>query len=125
FASFVVPTPDGSAVALGESTNNGIFLAQTDGSGLVPVTTVVFNYAAAYAPNGDLYVSAATGGFGNGNDIVRVRFSPPSAVNIGHVAGPSGPVTVKGNGDLCYATQDPGFPPAPGSTNVVLWSAAL
>lgn len=124
FASFVVPTADGSAVALGESTLNGIYLAQTDGSGLAPVTTVVFNYAAAFAPNGDLYVSAATNGFGFGNDIVRVRFAPPSAVSIGHVDGPSGPLTVKANGDLCYATQDPNFPPAPGSTDVVLWTAA-
>lgn len=124
FSSFVVPTPDGSAVVFGESSNGGLFLAQADGSGTTPLVSLTFNYDADWLANGDLLVSAATGGFGAGNDLVRVTLNPPSATFVGHVNGPAGPLAVAANGDLFYATQSDSFPAPPGSTDVLRWDAA-
>lgn len=124
FSSFVTSTPDGSAVVFGENSNGGIFLAQADGSGMTPLVSLTFNYDAAWLPNGDLLVSAATGGFGAGNDLVRVKLSPPGAVFLGHVDGPSGPLATSVAGDVYYATQVDAFPPPLGSTDVIRWSAA-
>ncbi|HVS17574.1 MAG TPA: hypothetical protein VMT18_03155 [Planctomycetota bacterium] len=124
FSSFVIATPDGSAVVFGENSNGGIFLAQADGSGVTPLVSLTFNYDADWLPNGDLLVSAATGGFGAGNDLVRLTLNPPAAVFLGHVDGPSGPVAIAANGDLFYATQVDSFPPPAGSTDVVRWDAA-
>lgn len=124
FSSFVIPTPDGSAVVFGENSNGGLFLAQADGSGYVPLVSLTFNADADWLPNGDLLVSAATGGFGAGNDLVIVDLNPPSAVFVGHVNGPSGPVAVDAAGNLYYATQSDLFPAPPGSTDVLRWDAA-
>jgi hypothetical protein len=124
FSSFVIATPDGSAVVFGENSNGDLFIAQSDGSGYAPLVNLTFNYRAAWLPGGDLLVSAATGGFGNGNDLVRVALNPPGATFIGHVAGPSGPVAVAADGALYYATQSDIFPTPPGSTDVIRWSAA-
>lgn len=124
FPSFVTPTPGGSAVVFGENSNGGIFLAQVDGSGSTPLVSLTFNYDAAWLANGDLLVSAATNGFGNGNDLVRVKLSPPGAVFLGHVDGPSGPLATNAAGDVFYATQFDAFPPPLGSTDVLRWSAA-
>lgn len=124
FSSFVISTPDGSAVVFGENSNGGIFLAQADGSGYTPLVSLTFNFDADWLPSGDLIVSAATGGFGADNDLVRVTLNPPSATFIGLVVGPSGPVAVAANGDLYYATQSPQFPPPSGKTDVLRWDAA-
>lgn len=124
FPNFVVSTPDGSAVVLGESTHMDVFLAQTDGSGMTPIANLRFNYAAAFSPAGELYVSAALNGFGFGNDIVRVDLAPPASTVVGHVDGPSGPLAFKANGDLYYATQVDTFPPPLGATDVIFWTAA-
>jgi hypothetical protein len=124
FSSFVLATPDGSAVVFAENSNGGIFLAQADGSGVTPLVSLTFNYDATWLANGDLLVSAATNGFGNGNDLVRVTIDPPSATFIGHVDGSSGPLASSAAGDVYYATQVDAFPPPPGSTDVIRWSAA-
>lgn len=124
FSSFVTPTPDGSAVVFGENSNGGIFLAQVDGSGSTPLVSLTFNYDATWLSNGDLLVSAATNGFGNGNDLVRVTLNPPGAVFLGHVDGPSGPLAANAAGDVYYATQVDAFPPPLGSTDVIRWNAA-
>jgi hypothetical protein len=124
FSSFVIPTPDGSAVVFGENSNGGLFLAQADGSGYVPLVSLTFNYDAEWLPNGDLIVSAATGGFGAGNDLVIVDISPPGSTPVGHVNGPSGPIAVDAAGNLYYATQSDVFPAPPGSTDILRWDAA-
>ena len=124
FASFVIATPAGDAVVFAESSNGQLFLAQADGSGVTPLVSLTFNFDAAWLPGGDLIVSAATGGFGAGNDLVRVTLNPPSSTFIGHVSGPSGPLAVAPDGSLHYATQVDSFPPPAGSTDIVRWSAA-
>jgi hypothetical protein len=124
FSSFVTPTPDGSAVVFGENLNGDLFVAQVDGSGVTPLVNLTLNFDADWLPNGDLLVSAATGGFGAGNDFVRVKLAPPSTTFVGHVNGPSGPLALAQDGTLYYATQTDQFPAPPGSTDVIRWSAA-
>lgn len=129
FASFVEATPDGSAVIVGDSGNGAgvagdLHQVALDGSGAQWLASVPFNYDGSFAPNGDLVVSAATAGFGNGNDLVRLRWSPLSVTSIGHVDGPSGPLAFSRNGDLYYATQPSGFPPPLGASDIVRWSAS-
>lgn len=124
FASFVSAKPDGSAVVFGESSNGDLFLAQSDGSGFAPLINLTFSYDAAWVSANELIVSAATGGFGNGNDLVRVVLTPPSATTIGHVDGASGPVVIAPSGDLFYATQSDLPGPPPDTTDVIAWSAA-
>jgi hypothetical protein len=70
-------------------------------------------------------VSAAQGGFGAGNDLVRVDVTTGAATLLAHVQGPSGPLTFDSLGNLWYATQTDAFPPPPGSTDVILWPAPL
>jgi hypothetical protein len=124
FASFATTTPDGSGVVVGESSNGDLLLVAADGSGTTPLVQLAYNYGAAWLPSGDLVVSAATGGLGAGNDLFQVRLSPPAATLLGHVDGASGPVAVSPDGALYYATQSDSFPPPPGSTDVLRWSAA-
>ncbi len=124
FASFIVASPDGSAVVFGESSNHDILRVNVDGSGFTTLANLVFNYDAEFLPGGGVVVSAATGGFGAGNDLFVISGAPPVAVQIGHVAGPSGPLAVSPAGDLYYATQVDTFPPPTGSTDVVRWTAA-
>ena len=115
---------DGSLVAFGESTNGDLFLAQSDGSGFVPLANLPFNYDSAWTSNNELIVSAALGGWGTGNDLVRVVISPFSMTPIGHVDGASGPVVLAPNGDLYYATQSDQPGPPPDTTDVLKWTAA-
>jgi hypothetical protein len=123
--SFVVPAPSGTFVLLGEITNHELYVAQTDGSGVALLPTpIVFNFAAAFDSPTTAIVSAAAGGFGNGNDLLRVSTSTGAVVHIGHVSGPSGPLTLDATGNLYYATQTDQFPAPPGSTDVIGWTAA-
>jgi hypothetical protein len=127
FASFATPTPDGTAVLIGESGDGGthtgaLFLAPLDGSGVVHLTDLAFNYDGQFLPSGDLIVSAATGQNGPDNDLVRVTLSPLATTFVGSIAGPSGPLAVNAGGDLFYATQV--FPQPPASTDVIYWTAA-
>jgi hypothetical protein len=129
FASFAVPTSDGQAIVVGDSGNGSsqtgsLYLAMADGSGTSFLLSLAFAYDAAFLPGGDLIVSAATGGFGNGNDLVRVSLAPPQATMIGHVAGASGPVAIDASGELHYATSSAAFPAPAGSSDVLRWSAA-
>ncbi len=124
YPSFVLPTPDGASVVVGESLTDGIWLAALDASSLAQIASLHNNYAADFASNGDLIVSASTSGAGLGNFLVRVTLSPPSSTPIGNVSGPSGPIAFATNGDLYYATQSDIFPQPPGTTDIVRWSAA-
>lgn len=124
FPSFAVSNPTGSAVIIGESSNHGLFVVPTNGSGKVLLAQLTFNYDAAFSPAGDLYVSAATGNFGPGNDVYRVAIPSGALTPIAHVAGPSGPIAFDAAGALYYATQGSGFPAPAGSTDVIGWTAA-
>jgi len=129
FASFAVPTPDGLAIVVGDSGNassqtGSLHLAKADGSGTSFLMNLAFTYDAVFLASGELIVSAATGGFGNGNDLVRVSLAPPQATAIGHVPGASGPVAIDSGGHLYYATASDAFPAPAGSSDVLRWSAA-
>jgi hypothetical protein len=128
YPSFLLPTPDGAALVVGESGyqsyTGGLHLAPLDGSGVVPILALSFPYDAEFLPSGELLVSAATQGFGMGNDLVRVALAPASATWLGHVAGPSGPVAIAANGDTFYATVADGFSPPPAETEILRWSYA-
>ena len=124
FASFALLTPDGSGIVVGESSNGGVHLVQVDGSGVAPLAQLNFNYDACFLPSGELLVSAALGGFGMGNDLVRVTLQPPQATVIGHVPGASGPVAAGADGTLYYATSSDQFPTPAQSSDVLAWSAA-
>ena len=129
FASFVEPTPDGTALVLADSgataaPDGHLRLAQLDGSGIGTPVQLVYPFDAVFLPDGDLLVSAATHGAGVGNELVRVDFPTLTPTWIGHVDGPSGPLAIGRSGEVYYATQGPGFSPPPGSTSIVRWSAA-
>lgn len=125
FPSFAVASPSGAIIAIGESTNQQIWSVAADGSGMTPLGALSFNYDAAFSPAGDLFVSAATGGFGAGNDIFKLAIPGGALTQVAHLAGPSGPLSFDASGTLYYATQwNGGFPPPAGSTDVLAWNAA-
>jgi hypothetical protein len=123
FPSFVVAEPSGAAVVIGESTNHELYRVPTDGSGPTPLAFFFFNYDGAFSPSGELYVSGAAGGFGQGNDIFRVELPSGVLHPVAHVAGPSGPIAFDAAGNLYYATQGIGFPAPADSTDVIRWNA--
>jgi hypothetical protein len=124
FASFAICDPSGTFVVVGESTNQKLWTVPISGAGISPLASLAFNYDATFSPNGELFVSAATGGFGFGNDIFKVAIPGGALTPIAHVNGPSGPLAFDASGNLYYATQGPGFPAPAGSTDVITWSAA-
>lgn len=134
--------PDESFVLLGETgdvtdplfTPSGdLYRVPLDGSGpavLGPETsaylnTLVFNYDAAFEDATNAIVSAAEGGFGAGNDLVRLDTATGQTSIVAHVSGPSGPLTFDPLGNLWYATQSADFPAPPGATNVVFFPGPL
>ncbi len=121
FPSFVVESPDGTEVVVGESSFGRIYRVPLDGSGRTFLRKLAFNFDAEFAPDGTLIVSAATCGFGCGNDLLCLSLDG-AVVRLAKVAGPSGPVAVDAGGDLYYATL--GSPATPGSTDVLRWTAA-
>ena len=124
FPSFLEVRPDGTEVVLGESSNNQIHRVPLDGSGELFVTTIVFNFDAVFEDDDDLILSAATGGFNTGNDLLRLNVDTAAETLIAHVPGPSGPIALDAVGNLYYATQDDTFPASPGSTDVLQFTAA-
>lgn len=129
FASFVRETPDHLAVVFAESGDGSglggnVYRALLDGTSSVTLTPLVFPYDAAFLPNGELIVTAATQGFNLGNDFALVGPTPAPAQLIGHVDGNSGPVAVARNGDVYYVTEAAGFSPPPGSSDVLRWTYA-
>jgi hypothetical protein len=108
--------------------------SSTDGLWLVPIepttrprllATLRLNYAATIWRGTHALVSAKTGGFSSpNNDIVAVDLVSGALDPIAEVPGASGPVVIDERGDLVYATASLQFPPPPGSTAVVRWSAA-
>ncbi len=125
FASFVVVAPDESFAVIGESSVGDLYKVDLSAGGAAFLTHLFFNFDAAFDPAGDLVVSAATGGFSTGNDLVRVDPASGAQTPLAHVAGPSGPVALDPAGNLYYATQSPVFPAPPGSTDVLLFAAPL
>ena len=124
FASFAILDPTESFGVIGESSNGEIWTVDLAGGGMNLLTTLAFNYDARFDidPN-FLWVSAATAGFGGGNDIVRVEMASGNSSFVAHVPGPSGPLDVDAAGDLYYATIDPNFAAFDG-TDLLRWDRA-
>ncbi|MCK6446229.1 MAG: hypothetical protein L6Q99_07545 [Planctomycetes bacterium] len=124
WSNFVAPTADGSTVYFSESSNHGVYRASTDGSGWAALGTVLLAYDGEVGPDGQLYLSAQPFGSGPATHVVRFQTSAPFTwTSIGSVPGASGPLTFDATGRLYYATQDTVYPAAPGSTDVLRWSA--
>jgi len=126
FASFIEVDPSETFAVMGESSNGVIYrLALTGGlAPLVPLATLAYNYDLAYEVGGaTAIVSAATCGFGCGNEIHRLDVATGATTLLAAVAGPSGPVAVSSVGDLYYATQSNAFPTPPAAVDVIRWSA--
>jgi hypothetical protein len=124
FPSFLVAAPGEEVVYVGESTSHGIHrVPLAPGSTPELFATLTFNYdAAMHAPDA-LFVSAATCGFGCGNEIWRVDVASHVATRIATVPGASGPLAFDRAGRLYYGTAPDAFPPPPNPSSIHRWSA--
>lgn len=123
--SFVEVDPTGTFAIVGESSNGNLFRVQLNGSGVTLLANLTFNYGLAWdVTPGLAYVSAGLGGWGAGNDIIRLDLSTGDTTLLAHVQGPSGPIAVNSAGDLTYVTQYEGFdwPPPLGQEDLIRWS---
>ena len=125
FPSFIRVDPTETYAVFGESSTN--WVRRIDLSTLVieDIVQLNFNYSAEFGVAADeIWISAALGGFGGGNDIVRLDLVTGIATEVAHVAGPSGPMAFAPNGDLYYGTQTSAWPPPPDTQSVIRWDAA-
>ena len=122
FPSFCIVRPDGSEVLIGESSNDSIHRIPLSGAGEIFVTGILFNFSAVFESNDNVLISAATGGFGQPNELLRLDITNGQATTIATVPGPSGPIALDANGDLFYATQSPSFPPPPSAVDILRWT---
>src|SRR5262245_7150786 len=125
FPSFVLADLDEQQVFFGESSTGGIyrlFLGVASAPDLVAFLPL--NYDAAQASGDALYVSAATCGFGCGNEIWRVDLATGQTSLVARLPGASGPLAFDSAHDLYYGTASAQFPPPPKPSAVYRWSAA-
>jgi len=114
FPSFLDVHPSGAFAIAGESSNGDLFKIDIVNGGYVTLASLTFNFDLAWDTDANLaYVSAALGGFGAGNDLLRLDLTTGATTALAHLIGPSGPIAVDGAGDLHYVTQfdGPGWPP--------------
>lgn len=116
--------PTETFCVLGESSNGDVFRIDLTVGGKTLLANLTFNFDADFAPDGTLVVSAATGGFGFDNDLVRLDTSTGATTFLAHVPGASGPVEFDNFGNLYYATSSASFPTPAGSTDILIFLAA-
>ena len=102
FGSFLILAPDETFALLGESSTDMIYSIDVVNGGGAALTSLHFNFDAAFEDLGHAIVSAATCGFGCGNEIYRVDTVTGTTDLIALVGGSSGPVAVEADGDLLY-----------------------
>lgn len=127
FPSFVEVHPSETYAVVGESSNGELFRVDLVAGTVSPLANLFFNYDLDWVPGTDTaYVSAALGGFGAGNDLVRLDALTGATDVVAHVAGPSGPVGVAGDGGLYYVTAYDGndWPPPLAEEELLFWDAA-
>jgi len=119
FPSFLALDANEDALYVGESSNGDIFRLFT-GVNSAPdfVLNLPLNYDAAVFED-ELWVSAATCGFGCGNELWRVDLPTITATLAAQLPGASGPLVLGTDGSLFYATASDVFPPPPGASSVV------
>ena len=116
--------PTETFAVVGESSNGDVFRVDLATGTTTFLANVFFNYDAAFAPDGTVYISAATGGFGFGNDLVRLDPLTGAATKVANFDGASGPLAVDDLGNIFYATASAAFPSPPGSSDVVIFPAS-
>lgn len=119
FPSFVLADPGESFVVVSESSFGVIYRVDLAAGGLVTIAQLNFNYDAVFEDAGHLLVSAATCGFGCGNELWRVDVLSGASVQVATLSGASGPLIGDGNGHLFYGTVSAVFPPPPGASEVL------
>jgi hypothetical protein len=125
FPSFVAIDPAEERAVLGESSNGDLFEVALGASASPDLLVhLPFAYDAVHQDEEHLLVSAATCGFGCGNEIWRVTLPTRSLELVARVSGASGPLALDAAGNLLYATASAVFPPPPKPTRVLRWSAA-
>lgn len=125
FPSFVHIDPTESYALVGESSNGHVMqVSLTATSAPEPLAILPFNYDAAFESSTHALVSAATCGFGCGNEIWRVDLFSGALELVVEVDGASGPLALDPAGNLYYGTSPSQFPPPPKPTRVLRWSAA-
>jgi hypothetical protein len=126
FPSFILADRDELAVYFGESSNGNIYRSFL-GTSATPefLATLAFNYDAAFGASGTLFVSAATCGFGCGNEIWRLDVGSHQTTLLAQVPGASGPIAVDRGGNLDYGTVSDQFPPPPGASSVIRFAHNL
>lgn len=121
YASFVLPDATSTYALVGESNTGEIYRVDLGGAGLQFLCNLPFNFDARFEDAGHVLVSAATCGFGCGNEIHRIDLANGATSLVATVSGPSGPIARAANGDLYYGVN-PDFPATTGS--IVRWTAA-
>ena len=124
FPSFLAVDGDENALYVGESSTGGI-LRLFVGISSAPDFLLTLPLAYDAAVQGDvLWVSAATCGFGCGNELWRVELSTLVPTLVATLPGASGPLALDPVGNLYYATSSDQFPPPPGATEVWRFAAS-
>jgi hypothetical protein len=125
FPSFVVVDPTELVAYFGESSAGGVYeaaLAVSAAPNLL--ASLVFPYDAAVDASGAVFVSAATCGFGCGNEVWRIDVGSLAVRLVASVPGASGPLVFDDAGWLYYGTATSAFPSPPAPSAVHRWSAA-
>lgn len=125
FSGLIAVDPSDTYALVGESSNGHIYRVPLTGGSMTIVTTLAFNFDATFESASSVLVSAATCGFGCGNQLYRVNTNTGATVQIGSVSGASGPLALAANGDLYYALQPNGFPPPANAFTILRWPSAL
>lgn len=122
FGSFLVVSPDETFAVLGESSLGNLYSVDLAAGGATVLTNLFFNYDADWEAPDSLIVSAATCGFGCGNELFRVDTTTGLTTLIANVGGASGPVVVEANGDVVYGRPSDTF--SLGDHSVLRFAAA-
>lgn len=124
FGSFVIEAGNGMLL-FGENSGGDVWLVPLQGPALPRVlANLPFNYDAVSWGPGRALVSAKLGGFSTpDNDVVALDLVTGAVTPLIRVPGASGPITLDGQGNVCYATSTLTFPAPPQSVQVLRWSA--
>lgn len=117
--------PTETFAVVGESSNGDVFRVDLATGTTTFLANVFFNFDAAFAPDGTVYISAATGGFGFGNDLVRLDPLTGATTKVANFDGASGPLAVDGLGNIFYATASADWPTPPASSDIVIFPASV
>lgn len=125
FPGFVRVDPSEGFAVLAESSNGVLIRVGLDSGSETSLVTLPNSYDAVFEDGDHLLVSAATCGFGCGNEIWRLNLLTRSAALLARVSGPSGPLALDPAGNLYYGTSTYQFPPPPHPSRVLRWEARL